>query len=274
MPGRARFGLFELAIRIQEGSDLAFGVAGLDQLFGFRLEHHLERNPDRVVAEPVRVSFVEIGVFCRVMTIVARDVVPKRRDCLELVELEERQVAGVGLFASQLDGPGRLGEVLRVIRPRHDQDQTGRLKLLAAIRLVGREPHRDFDCPAFDLGEPRGRQGIGVELPLLLLKLAGPVNERMGVVFIDDLGLLELARGEPLVLFAQLGGDLSDGLLVFERQLRAAKVRCKLPDGRFGEWRPASGAASFSSAGVVDLSAIALSRVVSVSATIRRLKGR
>ncbi len=70
-----------------------------------------------------------------------------------------------------------------------------------------------------------GRLGIGVELPLLLLELAGPVDERMGVVLVGDLGLFELARGEPLVFLAQLGGQLGDGLLVFERQLGAAEER-------------------------------------------------
>ena len=42
---------------------------------------------------------------------------------LELVELEERQVARVALFAGLLDRLGRLGQVLRVIRAGHDQDQ-------------------------------------------------------------------------------------------------------------------------------------------------------
>ena len=59
---------------------------------------HLERHPDRVVAEPGRVALVERRVLGRVVAIVARDVVPEGRDRLELVELEERQVARVCSF--------------------------------------------------------------------------------------------------------------------------------------------------------------------------------
>ncbi len=139
--------------------------------------------------------------------------------------LKSGRSRGSRLFARLLDRLGRLGEVFRVIRPGHDQDQAGVLKPLAAVGLVGREPHGDLDRPPLDLGEPGGRPGIGVELPFLLLELAGPFDERMGVILVGDLGLFELARGEPLVFLAQLGGDLGDGLLIFERQLRAAEVR-------------------------------------------------
>ena len=94
------------------------------------------------------------------------------------------------------------------------------------------------------------------------------------MIFVGDLGLFELARGEPLVFFAQLGGDLGDGLLIFERQLGAAQDRTSAPPRSARGRRRASASVAFSSSGVVDLSAIAFSRVASVPATIRRRNGR
>ena len=109
-----------------------------------------------------------VGVLGRVVAIVARDVVPEGRDRLELVELEERQVAsGLAFSRASLIVLAVSARYFALVGRGMIRIKPVGLKPLAAVGLVGREPHGDLDRPLLDLGEPGGRLGIGVELPLL-----------------------------------------------------------------------------------------------------------
>ncbi len=117
--------------------------------------------------------------------------------------------------------------------------------------------------------------GLGVrrELPLLLVELGGPLQQSMSMPLVGDPGFVQLMRREPLVFLAQLGGQLGDRRAILDRQLAVAKE-----SGQVRVVASPSAASfcslTFSSAGVVVLSAIPLSRVATVSATISRFKGR
>src|SRR5262249_25954208 len=105
-------------------------------------------------------------------------------------------------------------------------------KTLAAIRLVSRKPRRHLHRAPFKLCQSCGRLGIGVESPLPLLELTGPVDEVIGVILVSDLRLFKLARGEPFMFLAQFDGNLGDRLLVFDWQLTTVYESSQLRGGR------------------------------------------
>jgi hypothetical protein len=53
----------------------------------------------------------------------------------------------------------------------------------------------------------------------------------VGVLFVSDLCLFKLARGEPFMFLAQLDGDFGNGLLVFDWQLAGADEGSQISGG-------------------------------------------
>ena len=148
------------------------------------------------------------------------------------------QIAEVLGRAGLLDHGGDVAQRLGAERPGHDPDHPGRSQLVAAERLVGHQAPAHVDGPALGLREPLGRPGVRIELLLLIVQPGHPVHEGMRLPVLVDLGVFDLARGEPLVLLAQLGGQLGDRLEVGLRELAASQITSRGPRRRAPAPRP------------------------------------
>ena len=83
-------------------------------------------------------------------------------------------------------------------------------------------PHVEGPCVRFR--ELLRRLGILVELLLLFVEHAHPLHEGQGLPLVGDLRVVDLARGEPLVLLAQLGGKFGHFLAVGFGKLAALQI--------------------------------------------------